>query len=156
MPSLAAAIGELHTLGLHPVIELKCGPGEASAAAGALVREIGRAWRAADPPLISSFDPDALAAVRKARADLPVAVVAPDLSGGWRAACRALGTARLHVGDGGADGGGLAAGRLLPLIAEGIEIGVYTVNDPARARELLSWGVAGIFTDCPRAIAAAL
>ncbi len=151
VPSLAAAVGELHALGLHPIIELKCGPGEASAAAAALVRELGRAWRAAEPPLISSFDHAALAAVRKARTDLPVAVVTPALSDSWREAFASLGAASVHVGE-----RNLTREAVRPLVAEGIEIGVYTVNDPARARELLSWGVAAVFTDCPGAIAAAL
>ena len=32
----------------------------------------------------------------------------------------------------------------------------YTVNDPARAAELLAWGVRGVFSDCPHTILAAL
>ena len=101
--------------------------------------------------MISSFDPEALAAVRAAAPDLPLAVVTPDLSGDWRSTYETVGAASLHVGE-----GGLTADRVRPLIAEGISIGVYTVNEVERARELLSWGVATVFTDCPGAIAAAL
>ena len=32
----------------------------------------------------------------------------------------------------------------------------YTVNDAARAAEVLSWGVSGVFSDCPHTILAAL
>ena len=32
----------------------------------------------------------------------------------------------------------------------------YTVNDAERAAELLSWGVTGVFSDCPHTILAAL
>ena len=110
-----------------------------------------RAWRAQDPPLISSFDHAALAAVRKAAPDLPVAVVTPTLADEWREAFETLGAAALHVGD-----RGLAADPVRQLTAEGIEIGVYTVNDGGRARDLFSWGVTGVFSDCPGAIAAAL
>ncbi|MDE0717315.1 MAG: glycerophosphodiester phosphodiesterase family protein [Rhodospirillaceae bacterium] len=151
VPALADAIAAAHALALRLDIELKCDPGDSGAAAAALVREIGRAWTADEPPLVSSFDHTALAAVRAARADLPVAVVTPALSDPWREPFEALGAASLHVGE-----RGLTQEAVSPLVAEGIEIGVYTVNDAARAKELLSWGVAGIFSDRPGAIAAAL
>ena len=151
VPALADALGLAHRLALQLDIELKCEPGDSAAAAAALVREIGQARRADEPPLISSFDHAALAAVRAARADLPVAVITPALSDAWREAFSTLGAAGLHV-----DERGLTREAVGPLVAEGIEIGVYTVNDAARAKELLSWGVAGVITDCPGAIAAAL
>jgi glycerophosphoryl diester phosphodiesterase len=37
----------------------------------------------------------------------------------------------------------------LPLLA-------YTVNDPARAKELLSWGVTAVYSDDPRLVMNAL
>jgi len=151
VPALADAIGAAHALALRLDIELKCDPGDSAAAAAALVHEIGRSWKADEPPLISSFDHTALSAVRAARTDQPVAVVTPSLSEAWRAAFEALGAASLHVG-----ARGLTREAVGALVAEGIEIGVYTVNDAARARELLSWGVAGLFSDRPGAIAAAL
>ncbi len=148
VPALADALGLAHRLGLQLDIELKCEPGEAAAAGAALVREIEKDWQGDAPPLISSFDHAALAAVR---ADLPVAVVTPTLSDNWREAFVSLGAASLHVGE-----RGLTREAVVPLVAGGIEIGVYTVNDAARAKELLSWGVAAVFTDRPGAIAAAL
>ena len=151
IPALADAVGVAHMLALRLDIELKCDPGDSAATAAALVREIERVWQADEPPLISSFDWTALLAVRAARADLPVAVVTPALSDAWRPAFEALGAASLHVGE-----RSLTREAVGPLVAEGIEIGAYTVNDAARAKALLSWGVAGIFSDCPGAIAAAL
>ena len=151
VPALADALRLARRLALQLDIELKCEPGDSVAAAAALVREIEKAWRADEPPLISSFDHAALAAVRAARADLPVAVVTPTLSDRWRESFVSLGAASLHVGE-----RGLMREAVIPLVAEGIEIGVYTVNDAARAGELLSWGVAALFTDRPGAIAAAL
>ena len=151
VPTLADAIRAADALDLLVDIELKCDPGDSAATATALVREIERAWQADEPPLISSFDRAALAAVRAARPDLPVAVIAPTLSDAWREAFSMLGAASLHVGE-----RGLTREAVNPLVAGGIEIGVYTVNDAARAGELLSWGVGAVFTDCPGAIAAAL
>lgn len=151
VPPLADAIDTAHALDLRLDIELKCEPGESAISAAVLVREIGRTWRADEPPLISSFDHAALSAVRAARADLPVAVVTPTLADDWRPAFDALGAVSLHVGD-----RGLAESPVRRLTAEGIDIAVYTVNDADRARELFSWGVGGVFSDCPGAIAAAL
>jgi glycerophosphoryl diester phosphodiesterase len=34
----------------------------------------------------------------------------------------------------------------------GVPLYAYTVNDPARAQELMSWGLAGVFSDCPHTI----
>ena len=151
VPSLADAIGALHALGLHANIELKCDPGDTAAASIALVGQLEQSWRSDMPPLISSFDHAALALVHAAAPDLAIGVIVPALAHDWRAAYDALSAATLHVGD-----RGLTAEGVSSPIAEGIEIGVYTVNDPARAKELLSWGIAGIFSDCPGAIAAAL
>ena len=151
IPSLPEAIHTLHALGLRANIDLKCDPGDSTAAAGALFGQLEQSWQADEPPLISSFDRAALAAVRAAAPDLPVGVLTPTLEHDWRAAFDALGAATLHIGD-----RGLTADGVRPLIAENIEIAVFTVNDPARAKELLSWGVAGVFSDCPGSIAAAL
>jgi glycerophosphoryl diester phosphodiesterase len=45
---------------------------------------------------------------------------------------------------------------LRDLVARGVPVLLYTVNDPTRARELLDAGASAIFTDVPDAILAAL
>jgi len=37
-------------------------------------------------------------------------------------------------------------------ICEKVPVFTFTVNDPQRAMELFSWGVSGVFSDCPRDI----
>jgi glycerophosphoryl diester phosphodiesterase len=39
--------------------------------------------------------------------------------------------------------------RIRNLKSSGTPLLAYTVNEPARAADLLSWGVNAIFTDCP-------
>ncbi len=151
VPSLADAMGVANALDLWVDIELKCDPGDSAAAAAALVASLERVRPAVQLPLVSSFDHTVLAAVRTAAPGLPVAVIVPTLADDWRAAFGTLGAASLHVGE-----RGLTEDRVKPLVDEGIEVAVYTVNNPGRARELFSWGVAGVFSDCPGAIAAAL
>jgi len=41
-------------------------------------------------------------------------------------------------------------------VARRVPAVVYTVNDPSRAAELFSWGVAAVITDCPHTILAHL
>ncbi len=48
------------------------------------------------------------------------------------------------------------AGRQIEAVSRQITTLCYTVNDAGRAAELLSWGVAGVFSDCPHTILAAL
>ena len=39
--------------------------------------------------------------------------------------------------------------RIAVIREQGFACMVYTVNDPARARELRAFGASGVFTDCP-------
>ena len=41
-------------------------------------------------------------------------------------------------------------------MTRGYGVAVYTVNDAARARDLWSWGVAGVISDVPDGLATAL
>jgi len=151
VPSLATVIAALDRLNLRANIEIKCDEGDAELAAKTLVAQLEAEWRAPEPPLISSFDHAALATVRQQHATLPIGVLVPTLEHDWQTAFDAVSAATLHVGN-----RDLLREQVAPLVAAGIEIGVFTVNDPARATELLSWGIAGVFSDCPDTIAAAL
>ena len=64
VPGLAETIALLRELGLGANIEIKTGKPEARATAEALARILAAHWRAAAPPLISSFDVQALEAMQ--------------------------------------------------------------------------------------------
>ena len=106
-------------------------------------------------PLLSSFRPDALAAARDAEPALPRALLLDALDADCWARAARLGCVavvlnhRLIDRDG--DGPALIAARH----AEGLRVLVYTVNDPARARTLLGWGLDGIISDAVDHIRAA-
>jgi glycerophosphoryl diester phosphodiesterase len=93
-------------------------------------------------PLFSSFSFDALAAARLAAPDIPrgylVDAIAPD----WLDRLHALDAAALH-----ANHKNLLPERAQAVKREGFGLFCYTVNDPARAREILSWGVDALCTD---------
>jgi glycerophosphoryl diester phosphodiesterase len=94
--------------------------------------------------LISSSSASALVAAAAIWPAAPLALVAGRLPRGWRAVLARLGARRIHLRD-----RWLGKRRFAMLARAGIAVGVYTVNDAARARRLAAFGVAAIFTDRP-------
>jgi glycerophosphoryl diester phosphodiesterase len=129
--------------GLALNIEIKPTPGTEAATGAAVARAAAHLWAGeAVPPLLSSFQPAALAAARDAVPALPRALLLESLRPGWLDEARAL--------------EGVAVVTAYPLMeatvvqqlhAAGMKALVYTVNDPASARWLLANGVDGIITD---------
>lgn len=94
------------------------------------------------PPLLSSFSFDALAAAQHAVPELPRGLLLDQWDDNWQAMTRQLDCVSLHINH-----KQLTAERVALLKAAGLRILVYTVNQPARAKELLNWGVDCICTD---------
>lgn len=104
----------------------------------------------ADPSrlIVSSFDHDLLADFHAARPSIALGWLferegQPGPT--WDEGAAALGCAAIHPDD-----TGLTAEEVARMRDAGFEVNVWTVNDLDRARELASWGVAGIFTDRPQ------
>jgi glycerophosphoryl diester phosphodiesterase len=93
-------------------------------------------------PLLSSFSFAALAAARDAAPDLPRGLLVDKIPADWEAQLRSLGAVALHTNH----------KHLTPALAAAVKragpgLFCYTVNDAARAREILGWGVDGFCTD---------
>ena len=101
------------------------------------------------PPLLSSFSEDALRAARRVAPELPRALLMHSLAPDWLDRCRALGCVALD-----ANHQELTRDVIAQAHAAGLRVVSYTVNDPARARELLDWGLDCLITDAVDAIAA--
>jgi glycerophosphoryl diester phosphodiesterase len=99
----------------------------------------GRVERA---PLLSSFSEAALQAARDAAPALPRAWLMPSLPADWEARARALGAVAIHTNH-----MRLTRAQAAAVKAAGFGLFCYTVNAPARARELFGWGVDGLCTD---------
>ncbi len=101
--------------------------------------------------LVSSFDWELLQVVRALAPALPLAPLASRRPAALLAAGEALAAWSLHAHERLADAAlaRAAAAARRPLL-------VYTVDDPARARALFALGVAGVFTDLPARLLAAL
>ncbi len=129
-------------------IEIKPAP-RFEAETGRVVAELTRAMFGLeiarnDPmvPLLSSFSEVALAAALQAAPDLPRALLLDVVPAGWQAHAQALQVVAIHTNQ----------KNLTPSLARqikdaGLGLFCYTVNDPARARELLAWGVDAMCTD---------
>jgi len=148
VPSFEAAIACLAEEGLGANIEIKTGYPEARATAEALGRMLERHWpRGAAPPLISSFDLPALEAMQALAPQWPRGLLLKELKGDWRGLLDRLGAATLNL-----DHRPLDAAKLASARAAGRPVLCYTVNEPARARQLFAWGVSAVFTDRPDAL----
>jgi glycerophosphoryl diester phosphodiesterase len=148
VPTLAAALGLVTGASLGIVLELKPDRGREDALLEAMARELQR-----DRPhalLVSSSDPAVLAAAARVLPDVPRAVVLDEPPSQGYGPLHDLGVVSVHCWErwlhGDALGSALAAGV----------VASYTVNDVARARELLAHGVAAVFTDRPGELVAEL
>ncbi len=93
-------------------------------------------------PLLSSFSVAALAAARDAAPDLPRALLIDRLEGDWEGQARALDAVAIHTNH-----NYLTAALAGQVKSAGFGLFCYTVNDPARARAIMAWGVDGLCTD---------
>lgn len=96
------------------------------------------------PPLLSSFSVAALQAAQRSAPDLPRALLAECLPDDWRDTCAAVGVIALHLNQ-----KHLTPAVVRAVHAAGYGLFCYTVNDLARAGELLDFGVDAFCTDRP-------
>jgi glycerophosphoryl diester phosphodiesterase len=151
VPTLDEALSCCCALGLGANVEIKAERGRGPATAAAVAAGLARRADALPPLLISSFLPDALAAAALAMPAMPRGMLWRKLPRGWRGIAERLGCATIHLGQ--ADLGETAAATV---VRAGYPLLAYTVNEPARARQLFDWGVASVFSDAPDIIARAL
>ncbi|CAM5792312.1 glycerophosphodiester phosphodiesterase [Castellaniella caeni] len=148
-PSLFAVARCTQALGVHSNIEIKPSTGHETATGLAVAQAAARLWQgAALPPLLSSFSEAALDAARDVAPDLPRALlIEGPVPADWRARQAGLGCIGISIDVQYAD---LALVR--DVLAQGATLAVWTVNEPARAHELLRWGCHAVFTDALREV----
>jgi len=130
-------------------IEIKPAPGH-DEATGSVVARMAAALFASElaagdiarAPLLSSFSETALAAARDAAPHMPRALLLDGLPRDWERRARALDAVAIH-----ANQRHLTQAEAAAVKAAGFGLFCYTVNDPARARALLDWGVDAFCTD---------
>ena len=146
VPTFEAVVDYCKAQRIWMNIEIKPVDGH-GAATGATVARIAAALFAEQlgtpaAPLLSSFSMEALAAARHASPALARACLFDRLPPDWQAQAAALGAVAIHTSH-----KHLTAAAARAIKAAGYGLLCYTVNQPARARELQSWGVDCICTD---------
>lgn len=130
-------------------IEIKPTPGRERETGAAVGLDAKTLWAGADvAPLLSSFSDAALDAAREAAPELPRAWLGEELPGDWRERVMRLGCIALDLKH-----TLLTQERVDEIHTAGLRVATWTVNDPARAQQLIAWGVDTVITDTVDAIA---
>lgn len=155
VPGFAFALEYCRKHGVWPNIEIKPAAGHEARTGEIVARETARLYAdvirpggdaaaAIDPrvPLFSSFKKAALIAARAAAPDIPRGYLLDRIPENWRAELEDVGAVALHTNH----------KHLTPELAAAVKdagywLFCYTVNEPARAREILGWGVDAFCTD---------
>jgi glycerophosphoryl diester phosphodiesterase len=93
-------------------------------------------------PLFSSFSFEALLAAKPAAPEIPRGYLVDAVPPDWHARLEELGAVALH-----ANHKNLSEQQARLVKAAGFGLLCYTVDDPARAREIMSWGVDAVCTE---------
>jgi len=149
VPTLDEAMDALAARGMGANVEIKPCPGQDAETGTAVARALAARWTGMQkPPFVSSFSGEALAAARAAAPEVPRGLLAEKFPDDWGAQLAALGCATFHL-----DHRRITADRVRAIRQAGYRVLAYTVNDAARARTLLDWGVESVMTDYPERIA---
>lgn len=144
IPTLHAIAAYTIANQIHSNIEIKPHTGTDAETGHYVASLASDLWvNASLPPLLSSFSEPALAAAMRAAPNLPRALlfdsVPPD---DWqdraqKLTCMAINLNNRYVTE-------ILVQRIL---AAGLAVSVWTVNDPLRIRQLFDWGCHAVFTD---------
>ncbi|HEY0834108.1 MAG TPA: glycerophosphoryl diester phosphodiesterase [Azospirillum sp.] len=152
VPTLSELLDLAARLGLGVNLEIKPShPDLAVATARAALDVVKGVWPAERPLLLSSFQVPCLEVARDRAPGIPRGYLLDEPPADWAAVADRIGADTIHVNQDRQTEASVAAHR-----AGGRPVLAYTVNDADRARQLFAWGVAGVFTDAPGRLAAAL
>lgn len=143
IPTLAEVLALCAARGLRVNMEIKPDRGAGAATAHAALT-VARAGWDGPPPLVSSFDRDALAAARELAPGWRRALLVERVPADWPALVRRFDCAALA-----AHHRALPRATVVQLHAAGLMVLAYTVNRPGRARRLWGRGVDAVFCDAP-------
>ena len=148
IPTFVETLEALGRLGLGANVEIKAAEGADADTARETVRLLQRHWpRHLPRPLVSSFSITSLEAARAADPELLLGYLVEELPGDWQNTAQRLGCVSVHPWH-----EPLTEQEARAIKAAGYALVTYTVNDAARAGELLSWGCDCLITDDPLAL----
>ncbi len=144
LATLAQALDLIGELGLSANLEMKPHDAAPEPIARAVAEALGRRPWTRARILVSSYNLEALKALRELMPDQPLAVLYFDPPAGWPEALAALGACSLHI-----QHQYLTREILAQARAQGFHVRVYTVNEPPRMEPFRAAGLTGVITDHP-------
>jgi len=143
IPSLEAIAAYVRRNGFALNIEIKPTPGTELHTGRLVAQAAADLWRGdAVPPLLSSFEPEALSGARETAPELPRALLLDTLPEGWLELALSLQCVAVVTNHRVMD-----AAAIRCVHEAGLRALVYTVNEPPEAQRLLALGIDGIITD---------
>ncbi|RRD56060.1 glycerophosphodiester phosphodiesterase [Comamonadaceae bacterium OH2545_COT-014] len=143
LPTLASLARWCLANGLLLDIEIKPTPGMEEETGAVVAEHAARLWAGAPvPPLLTSFQPAALAAARRVAPHLPRGLLLDTLPADWAEQASALGCAALVCNH-----ALWNAGLVAQVKHMGLRALSYTVNDDWAAQRLIDLGADGIVSD---------
>ena len=143
MPTFAQALAQCAELGLGINVEIKpCAEREVETAQATMSTLLDLWPRHMPAPLVSSFAPVCLRVARDMAPELPRGYLAGTLPRRWRELMAVYDCATMHLNH-----HRIVAWQRAAILAAGVPVVLYTVNDGLRARRHLEAGVAAVITD---------
>ena len=145
VPTLDEAMAALAERGMGANVEIKPCKGRAAETGAAVAKALANRWmNGPQPPFVSSFSTASLAAARDAAPLVPRALLTLVFLPGWGAKMEQLGCASFHVLD-----RLISERRVRQIRQAGYRPLAFTVDNGARAKDLLSWGVESVISSYP-------
>ena len=148
IPTLEEALNVIIDRSLGVNLEIKPCPGREKETAEVMLDFATRIWPDESPsPLISSFSHVSLETAMDVIDEWPRGLLLDEYVPHWKKLAEHINASTININ-------GNKVTQLL--IDEYLDLGkpilAYTINNPAKAKELMSWGVSSVFSDCPDVI----
>ena len=152
VPRLAELLQFVIANDMRVNLELKPCPGRTQATSMVTLIEAVKIWpNNRSPPLISSFDTEALVIAAGLHPEWPRGLLLEKWQEDWADLVHKTKASTIHV-----DIDILTRERVQDFMDAHLPVLAYTVNDPVKAKELFGWGVRAVFSDNPGEIIKAL
>ena len=143
IPTLTAIAHFTLAHGIDSNVEIKPTPGMESLTGTLVARQVLKDWTGSkNPPLLSSFSVASLKAAMIEAPELPRAYLTDVLPENWQELVSELKCVSVHLKH-----TSVTQAVVRQVHDAGYRVAVWTVNEPVRAQELLSWGVDAVITD---------
>lgn len=148
VPTLDEALEVILDRGLGLNLEIKPCPGREVETAEVALDVCSRIWPDDKPaPLISSFSHVSLETSMDMIEEWPRGFLMENHLPNWNDFLEHLQASTLNI-----DGNKVTEEQVEDYLEAGLPILAYTINQPDKARQLVRWGIDGVFSDCPDTI----